>query len=308
MRRYERREAEAIRDPAIRCNQNQCLMAMFGAAIVALCVCIGVTKNLVTIYDENFDHMGIRTFCMFTVNSNILAAIAMVLALPYTIDGLRTGNYHLPNWIVDLMLDATTAVTLTFLISLFVLAPAKGFVLIFSGSRFFLHGVCPVLAIVTFCFLISDHRIGLVESLKALVPVLIYAFIYLTMVVVIGEDRGGWNDFYGFVTRLPLWVPIVLIMPLTFGITSALRALHNGSYDRRKRKEARLYREAYQAADLRETVERIGESRRRALRMADIVIPARVIGYMVESGDDDMTVAEGCRRYLDAYLGDGRDE
>ena len=28
-------------------------------------------------------------------------------------------------------------------------------------------------------------------------------------------------------------VPIVLIMPLTFGITSALRALHNGSYDRR---------------------------------------------------------------------------
>ena len=30
-----------------------------------------------------------------------------------------------------------------------------------------------------------------------------------------------------------LRVPIVLIMPLTFGITSALRALHNGSYDRR---------------------------------------------------------------------------
>lgn len=47
-----------------------------------------------------------------------------------------------------------------------------------------------------------------------------------------------------------LWVPIVLIMPLTFGITSALRALHNGSYDRRKRKEAQLYRAAYRSADL----------------------------------------------------------
>ena len=307
MRQHERWETEVLRDPAIRCNQNQCLMAMFGATIVVLCVCVGVTKHLVTIYDENFDHMGIRTFCMFTVNSNILAAIAMFLALPYTIDGLRTGNYHLPNWIVDLMLDAVTAVALTFLISLFVLSPAKGFVLIFSGSRFFLHGVCPVLAIITFCFLISDHRISLQESLKALVPVLIYAVVYLTMVVVIGEDRGGWNDFYGFATRLPLWIPIVLIMPLTFGITSALRALHNGSYDRRKRKEARLYCEAYQSADLRETVEHIARSRRRALRMADIVIPVRVIGHMVDSGDGDMSVAEGCRRYLDAYLGDDKD-
>ncbi len=47
-----------------------------------------------------------------------------------------------------------------------------------------------------------------------------------------------------------LRVPIVLIMPLTFGITSALRALHNGSYDRRKRKEALLSRAAYRSADL----------------------------------------------------------
>ena len=31
-----------------------------------------VTMNLTTLADENFDHMGLRTFCMFTVNSNIL--------------------------------------------------------------------------------------------------------------------------------------------------------------------------------------------------------------------------------------------
>ena len=302
MKQRENLTVNPAMDPAIRCNQNQCLLAMFSAAIVVLCVCVGVTKNLVTIYDENFDHMGIRTFCMFTVNSNILAALAMILALPYTIDGLRTGNYHLPNWIVNLMLDAVTAVALTFLVSLFVLAPAKGFVLIFTGSRFFLHGVCPVLAIVTFCFFISDHRIGLLESLKALIPVLIYALIYLTMVVVIGEERGGWNDFYGFATRLPLWLPIVLIMPLTFGITTLLRVLHNGSYERRRRKEAQLYREAYRSADLGETVEKVARSRRRSLRMANIVIPVRVIRRMIDSADGDLDLREGCRRYLDAYL------
>ena len=41
--------------------------------------------------------------------------------------------------------------------------------------------------------------------------------------------------------------------------------------------------------------------------MADIVIPARVIRYMVENSDGDLSVAEGCRRYLDAYLGDEKD-
>ena len=291
-----------MKDPAIKCNQTQCLMAMLSVAIVVICVCVGVTENLTTIYDENFDHMGIRTFCMFTVNSNILAAITMMLCLPYTIDGLRTGNYHLPNWIVDLMLAGVTGVTLTFLVSLFVLAPAKGFVLIFSGSRFFLHGVCPVLAIVAFCFFMTAQRLRFVDSLIALIPVLIYSVIYTVMVVVIGEERGGWDDFYGFATRLPLWLPIVLIMPLTLGITTLIRVLHNGSYDRRKRKEARLYRDEYQTADLRKTVEAVARSRHSELRMTDIVVPVRLIRQMIASGEDDMTLAEGCRRYLETCL------
>ena len=128
-----------MKDPAIRSNRMQCLFALIGASIVAVCVCVGVVMNLVTQYDENFDHMGIRTFCMFTVNSNILAGLAMLLCLPYTIDGLSTGYYHLPDWVVVLMHVAVTAVSLTFLVSLFILAPFKGFVLIFTGSRFFLH-------------------------------------------------------------------------------------------------------------------------------------------------------------------------
>ena len=68
-----------MKDPAIRSNRIQCLLALIGASVVAVCVCVGVVMNLVTLYDENFDHMGIRTFCMFTVNSNILAGLSMLL-------------------------------------------------------------------------------------------------------------------------------------------------------------------------------------------------------------------------------------
>ena len=293
---------EQMKDPAIQSDRKQCLLALVSAALVAVCVCIGVTTNLVTLYDENFDHMGVRTFCMFTVNSNILAGICMLLCLPYTIDGLRTGNYHLPNWIVTLMYTGVTAVALTFLISLCVLAPVKGFVLIFTGSRFFLHGVCPVLAIVAFCFFICDHHITLRESPLALIPVFLYAAIYLFMVVVVGEKNGGWNDFYGFVTRVPGWLSVTLVMPLTYGIATILRLIHNKSALRRRQRDAKLYQDLYGTADPRAAVEEMARSRKREIKKADIVIPARVIRYMVENSKSDMSLEEGCKRYLEAYL------
>ncbi len=218
-------------------EKRRCLGAMISAAVVAVCVCIGVTMNLTTLYDENFDHMGLRTFCMFTVNSNILCGIGMMMALPYTIDGLRTKNYCLPDWMVDLLFAGVTSVGLTFLISLCILAPVKGFVLIFTGSRLFLHGVCPIMAMIAFCYFITSHVIPLRESLLALTPVLIYAMLYYFMVEILGPDNGGWDDFYGFLTRIPSWISMISFMPLTFAVASFLRFLHNRSCRRLMRKE-----------------------------------------------------------------------
>ena len=291
-----------MKDPAIRSNRMQCLLALISASIVAVCVCVGVVMNLVTIYDENFDHMGIRTFCMFTVNSNILAGLSMLLCIPYTVDGLRTGYYHLPDWVVVVMHVAVTAVSLTFLVSLCILAPVKGFVLIFTGSRFFLHGVCPILSIVTFSCFICSHLVRPKEMFLALVPVLLYAAVYLVMVVVIGEEHGGWNDFYGFVTRIPLWVSLAAITPVTLGIAAALRLWHNRCCLRRREKDAALYREAYTGADLRQVVEGMARSRREELKTKNIVIPAQLIGYMVRNAGSDLDPVALCREYLEIIL------
>ena len=123
-------------DELVRKNKIQCILALVSCAIVVVCVCIGVTMNLTTLYDEDFDNMGIRTFCMFTVNSNILAAISSFATIPYAIDGLRKKEYVLPDWVVVFMMTGTVAVALTFLVSLFVLSPAKGFALIFTAYTF----------------------------------------------------------------------------------------------------------------------------------------------------------------------------
>ena len=228
-------------DELVKRNKIQCICALVACAVVVVCVCIGVTMNLTTLYDQDFDNMGIRTFCMFTVNSNILSAVSAFLVVPYAIDGLRKKEYILPNWVVVLMLASTTAVVLTFLISLFVLSPVKGFVLIFTGSRFFLHGVCPILSILAFCVFITSHKISFKQTFYALIPVAIYAIVYFIMVVVITYERGGWKDFYGFATRMPLWISATAILPLTFGIATLVRIWHNRSFKQRRKNEAQIF-------------------------------------------------------------------
>ena len=291
-----------MKDPVIRSNRGQCLFALIGACVVAVCVCVGVTMNLVTIYDENFDHMGIRTFCMFTVDSNILAGLTMLLCIPYTIDGLRSGYYHLPDWVVVLMHISVTAVSLTFLVSLFILAPFKGFVLIFTGSRFFLHGVCPILSILTFCCFIRSHMVRLKESFLALIPVFIYAAVYLVMVVFIGEENGGWNDFYGFATRIPVWIWLAAILPITYGIAALLRLGHDKCCLVQRKKDAELCRRAYSGADLCEVVENMARSHKKEMNTENLVIPTQIIKHMIENAGDGLDPAEGCRRYLEAYM------
>ena len=292
-------------DRVMKVTRRQCMLAMVSALVVVVCVCIGVTMNLTTLYDENFDHMGLRTFCMFTVNSNILAAASMAMVIPYTLDGLRKHNYHLPRWIVVLVYAGVTAVALTFLISLLILAPVKGFVLIFTGSRFFLHGVCPILAILAFCFFMSAQKLRFVDSLIALIPVLIYSVLYTVMVVVVGEENGGWNDFYGFFTRLPMWVPLAAILPLTLLIATGIRALHNRSYTRRQSEEAEFFREAFADADIRSVVAAMARMHGAALKTRDITIPTRVISIMLEHNNGDCTLEECCEIYLKEYISSG---
>ena len=257
--------------------------------------------NLTTLYDEDFDNMGIRTFCMFTVNSNILAAIASAIVIPYAIDGFRKKEYSLPNWVVVFMLAGTTSVALTFLVSLFVLSPVKGFVLIFTGSRFFLHGVCPILTILAFCLFITSHKINIKQSLIALIPVVLYAIVYFIMVVVITEAHGGWDDFYGFATRIPVWVSATVILPLTFGIITPLRLWHNYSFVKRRKNEAEIFLDYFEGKPVEEILFEMGKARATLQCFGEVVIPVLVIRQIVYFAESDLSTEEACRLYLDGY-------
>jgi hypothetical protein len=283
-------------------NRIQCIFALISCAIVVVCVCIGVTMNLTTLYDEDFDNMGIRTFCMFTVNSNILAALSAFAVIPYAIDGIRKKEYSLPDWVVVFMMTGTTAVALTFLVSLFVLSPVKGFVLIFTGSRFFLHGVCPILNIIAFCVFITSHKVTVKQTLFSLIPVAIYAIVYFVMVVVITEENGGWNDFYGFATRVPFWIPAILILPLTFGIATLIKLWHNQSFVNRRKNEAEIFLDYFEGKNAEYILYEMGKARAKIQPYGDVIIPMLVIKKIVYFTESDLSIEHAGKCYLDGYL------
>ena len=289
-------------DELVRKNRIQCILALISCSIVVICVCIGVTMNLTTLYDEDFDNMGIRTFCMFTVNSNILAAISSFTVIPYAIDGIRKKEYILPDWVVIFMMTGTTSVALTFLVSLFILSPVKGFVLIFTGSRFFLHGVCPILNILAFCLFVTSHKIKIKQSLISLIPVMLYAIVYFVMVVVITEEHGGWADFYGFATKIPVWISITLFLPLTFGIATLVRLWHNHSFVKRRKNEAQIFLDYFEGKEAKEILFEMGRARAKIQSCGDMTVPMPVIQKILYFTESDMNIEEGCRFYLDGCL------
>ena len=286
----------------LRLSKIRCIGALISAAVVAVCVSIGVTMNLTTLYDENFDHMGLRTFCMFTVNSNILCALGMLMALPYTIDGLRKKNLRLPRWMINILFAGVTSVALTFVISLCVLAPVKGFVLIFTGSRFFLHGLCPILAILAFCFMMTCHVITLKDSLFALLPVLIYAMVYYFMVEILGPKNGGWNDFYGFFTKIPSWISLVAFLPLTFSIAAVLRFLHNRAFLLLRKRAAALYAGECGKEDAEKQITYIANLQTVDKNQGIIVVPVYFLDAMIRNSGSKLSLQEAGSLFLNTAL------
>lgn len=239
---------------------------------------------------------------MFTVNSNILAAVTSFIVIPYAIDGMRKKEYVLPSWVILFMMTGTTAVALTFLVSLFILSPVKGFVLIFTGSRFFLHGVCPILNILAFCMFVTSHKITLKQSLFALIPVIIYAIVYFVMVVVIPKGHGGWDDFYGFVTRVPIWVSATLILPLTFGIATLVRIWHNHCFVNRRKNEAQIFIDYFEGKKADEILCEMGKARAKIQPDGDVILPTLVIKKILYFTESDISINDAYKLYLDGYL------
>lgn len=140
---------------------------------------------------------GVMCFRYFTTDSNILAAVASLLWLIFRLSGRKV-----PAWITVLKFTGTVAVSITFLVVVFFLAPmgvlgGGGFqtvLMYFSGAVFVLHFTTPVLSFISTVLLEKEPALSRLQAAWGVVPTVVYGVVYLVMVVFVKR----WTDWYGF--------------------------------------------------------------------------------------------------------------
>lgn len=174
---------------------------------------------------------GTESFRFFTVDSNILAAVMSAVMLVFNIKRIKNADCKIPTAVRLVKFMSTVAVTLTMITACFFLSTVYTLELMISGSCFFLHLITPLLAIFACTVFEAEEKMSFKKMLSGLVPTVVYGTVYVIMVLVLGKENGGWEDFYSFnsgILENKWYLSIFIMLFATFLISLALRAIHNG--------------------------------------------------------------------------------
>lgn len=299
---------------AIRTNRMRCRVAVVSCSLLSFLVFLAVCDQLLSTPDAIVQEVGWKSYHMFTILANMFAGIAAALCIPYAVDGLRYDNYHLPRWVVNVLYMATTGVALTFLIAVTVLSPMTSYyrMMLYSNNILF-HTINPIIAILLFIFINSDHKVSFRSTFLAIVPVVLYAALYFVLVFVIGEENGGWRDHYQ-IRDITQYVPLPLVVLgmvlIVFAVALLLRAAHNSVHKKRKKQTVSYYQSAgeFDCPSIDSAIEALAARNRSRDPGGELTVPRRILGMMEEKYKSGLPLRELCRMYIDAYYEKGEKE
>ena len=294
---------ESVKEHTIRIYRTRCILALVMSLVVFFCTFIGVVQGLLAIPSELTPERGGKIFKLFTVNSNLVAALGAGAMVPFAVDGVKKLRYCIPKWVTRLHYAGTICVTLTMIFAFAVILPAHGSSAV-SGMNFWLHAFCPVFNILLFVFIDSERGLEIKDSFICLIPFVVYACVYVFMVAVLGEENGGWRDIYSLLTRVPIWASIPVMFSLTFGISELLRFLHNRVTKSRKIRSAeyiigKISEKTHE--EILSDAKEMGEYLQGRRDNKEIVIPREFLSLYAQNYGED-TVKELCHRFLDGAL------
>ena len=155
---------------------------------------------------NGFNIQGWNYFMPFTINSNILMAIAATIALtklfrhnrraryladPHTkIYGRKLTNFY---YMAAVSLNLTAVTVAFFLAPLRFVNGENGFSM-FMNDMFFFHLINPALAVYSLLYLFDGTKINQTSRLLCFIPPTLYSLVYGTHVLILHD----WQDFYNF--------------------------------------------------------------------------------------------------------------
>jgi hypothetical protein len=190
-------------------------------------------------------------------------------------------------------------------VALTLLSPRAGFgAMMIEGKNLFLHTIVPIISIVAFLFVNAYHTVKFKTTFLAVLPVLIYAMVYLVSAIIIGEENGGWRDHYRFEELMPWYYILVIMLLFSFGIACLLRVVHNIMHRRDKLATERYYQTAaeYDLPTVEEAIQKLANDNKKNDVGGEVIVPRRIIQFFDKKYQSNKPLAYLCNIYLDEYL------
>lgn len=161
----------------------------------------------------------------YTEESNILALISSLLLIGHTVKGKKLSG--VTKW---LKYTATLGLVVTFLVTIFVLAPMYNFNygwLLFHNNLVFHHLLCPIVGFIAFVFFDETGKIKKKDTRLSIIWTLGYAFLMMFLNVI-----GVVDGPYPFlrVTHQPIYLSIiwfVVIVGTAYLLSIMIRKIKN---------------------------------------------------------------------------------
>ena len=208
----------------INLQKNRSLVALISCCVSLFLTICCINYGLVQYAREGVKPLDL--FQYFTITANAITAFATAMIIPYAIDGFRKKRFYCPKWAVLFYFTGTVCTTLIMVFATCVIS-IYDFEMAFRGTNFYLHSICPILILVSFFLIESYYNISKKEVLMSMIPVLLYAMVYIYKVIILGVDNGGWKDIYYFTTFAPPLFSFILMMTMTYLVALLVRFVYN---------------------------------------------------------------------------------
>ncbi|MBR2186573.1 MAG: hypothetical protein IJ857_04480 [Lachnospiraceae bacterium] len=201
-------------------------------SIIALIACLsallfsinGILIGLI-LYTRNGETPS-ELFRYFTVDTNLITALSAGMLAPFAVEGIRKKRFSCPRWTARLYYIGTSCISLIMLFAVFVISWTDP-VMAFGGANLYLHIICPIMVMLSFFFIESNYMYTVKDALICLIPFAVYSFVYFIEVVIIGEAKGGWPDYYSLTTNAPVAVSAAAMFIFAFGVALLIGRISN---------------------------------------------------------------------------------
>ena len=211
-------------DPRARTNVPATVAAVVFNALIVLFTVYGMIRFFTVGGNGNMAVFNTAAFRYFTVDSNILVALASLLLLIAQIKSLRNGR-PVSRGLMAFKHVGTTAVGVTFFTVFCFLGTLYGYRAMIEGVSLYMHLITPLLAMLGFWFLDRGQETRFRSVFLGLLPTALYGVVYIAMTVF----QKRWQDFYGFNIGGRWILSCVLMVIATFIISVGLWALHRAA-------------------------------------------------------------------------------